>query len=81
MRLKKVETGHRLRDRLLIGVLGLLKRARIPDVLRTLLYRPELYGRAYNEWIHTLMRGSSKWSVGERELIATFVSHSNQCPF
>jgi hypothetical protein len=53
----------------------------VPDVLRTLTYRPELYGKAYNNWIHTILRGPSDWSVGERELFATFVSHRNQCPF
>ena len=81
MRLKKVETGQRLPQKLLIGVITLLKRVRVPDVVRTLTYRPELYGRAYNKWIHTTLRGESGWSVGERELFAAFVSRCNQCPF
>lgn len=81
MRLKKVESGHRLRERLMIGVLSLVSRSRVPDVVRTLLYRPEIYGKAYNNYIHEIMRGSSEWSFGERELIATHVSSLNQCPF
>jgi alkylhydroperoxidase family enzyme len=81
MRLKKVETGHRLRERLMIGVISLVSRSRVPDVVRTLLYRPEIYGKAYNNYIHEIMRGRSKWPVGERELIATHVSSLNQCPF
>jgi hypothetical protein len=81
MRLKKVETGQRLPQKLLIGAITLLKRVRVPDVVRTLTYRPELYGKAYNEWIQTTLRGASGWSVGERELFAAFVSRLNQCPF
>jgi hypothetical protein len=81
MRLKKVETGQRWPQRLLIGIVTLLYRVRVPDVVRTLTYRPELYGNAYNKWINTTLRGPSGWSVGERELFAAFVSRCNQCPF
>lgn len=81
MRLKKVETGHRLKEKLLIWAVTLWKRVRVPDVVRSLTYRPELYGKAYNEYIHTIMREESGWSVGERELFAAFVSSRNQCPF
>lgn len=81
MRLKKVETGQRLPQKLLIAAVTLVKRARVPDVVRTLTYRPELYGGAYNKWLHTIMRGQSGWAVGERELFAAFVSRCNQCPF
>jgi hypothetical protein len=81
MRLKKVETGQRLPERLLILAVTLAKRARVPDVVRTLTYRPELYGRAYNKWLHTIMRKESGWAVGERELFAAFTSRCNQCPF
>lgn len=81
MRLKKVETGQRFPFKLLFAFLALKNRVRIPDVLRTLTYRPEIYGKAYNNWIHTLMREESGWAVGERELFAAFVSKCNQCPF
>jgi hypothetical protein len=81
MRLKKVETGQRLPKKLMIWAITLMARARVPDVVRTLTYRPELYGNAYNDWIQTTLRGPSGWSVGERELFAAFVSHRNQCPF
>ncbi len=81
MRLKKVETGQRFPFKLLFAFLALKNRVRIPDVLRTLTYRPEIYGKAYNKWLHTVLRGESGWAVGERELFATFVSKRNQCPF
>jgi hypothetical protein len=81
MRLKKVETGQRFPQKLLIAFLTLKTRSRVPDVVRTLTYRPELYGKAYNKWLHTIMREESRWTVGQRELFAAFTSRCNQCPF
>jgi hypothetical protein len=50
-------------------------------VLRTLHYRPELFGRPFSDALDLAMRGPSDWSAGERELFAAFVSSLNQCPF
>ena len=50
-------------------------------VLRTLYYRPELFGRPFSDALDAAMRGPSEWSAGERELFAAFVSSLNQCPF
>jgi hypothetical protein len=51
------------------------------DVVRTMRYRPELFGRPFSAAMQQVMRGPSDWSVGERELFAAFVSCQNQCPF
>ena len=50
-------------------------------VLKTLHYRPELFGRPFSDALEAAMRGPSEWSAGERELFAAFVSSLNQCPF
>ena len=50
-------------------------------VLKTLNYRPELFGRAFCDALDAAMRGPSDWTPGERELFAGFVSALNQCPF
>jgi hypothetical protein len=50
-------------------------------VLKTLNYRPELFGRPFSAALDLVMRGPSEWSPGERELFAAFVSALNQCPF
>ena len=50
-------------------------------VVKTLLYRPELFGRPFSAELDRVMRGPSEWSVGERELFAGFASHLNQCLF
>jgi hypothetical protein len=81
MRLKKVETGQRFGRKLIFAYLILRNRVRVPDVVRTLSYRPEIFGKAYSKWLHTIMREDSSWAVGERELFAAFTSSANQCPF
>ena len=50
-------------------------------VIKTLLYRPELFGLPFSEALDPAMRGPSDWSPGERELFAAFTSLLNQCPF
>jgi hypothetical protein len=53
----------------------------VSDVMRMLMYRPELFGSPVSEAFQDVMRGPSEWTVGERELFAAFVSAQNQCPF
>ncbi len=86
MRLPKVATGQRLPHKALLSMVRLLALVSgdptaPPDIMRTVLYRPELFGRPYSDLVHALLRGPSDWSVGERELFATFVSHLNACRF
>jgi hypothetical protein len=50
-------------------------------VIKTLLYRPELFGGPFSDELHVVMRGPSEWSAGERELFAGFASMLNQCLF
>ncbi len=52
-----------------------------PDVTRALVYRPKFFGGPFSFCLEDVMRGPSPWSVGERELIAAFVSRTNECPF
>jgi len=50
-------------------------------VIKTLTYRPELFGGPFSEELDVVMRGRSEWSAGERELFAAFASKLNQCLF
>lgn len=81
MRLEKLRAGHRFPQKLLLKVIRIAGGSEAPDVLKTLLYRPEFFGRPFSAWVQRAMRGPSEWSVGERELFAAFVSRQNQCPF
>jgi len=78
MRLESVRRGQGIK-RWLFPIMGWKIKSRLPDVMRTLMYRPASFGRAYNEWIQAVMRGPSPWSVWERELFASFTSHCNEC--
>ena len=81
MRLARIESGHRPAERQRLRALRLALREEPSDVVKTCLYRPELFGAAYSDVFHTVMRGPSDWSVAERELFAAFVSSENQCLF
>lgn len=52
-----------------------------PDVVKTLLYRPDFFGKPYSAAVQQAMRGPSDWTVGERELFAAFTSRLNECHF
>jgi hypothetical protein len=81
MRLTRVERGDSLASRLLYRVIRLASGFRAPDVVRTLRYRADFFGEPHARHTHEAMRGASAWSVGERELIAAFVSKLNVCRF
>jgi len=44
-------------------------------------YHRDFAGPVLNAWTHQVMRGTSQWSVGERELMAAMVAQWNSCPF
>jgi uncharacterized peroxidase-related enzyme len=81
MKLKQLEKGHALHAKVKLGLLTVMNRARAPDLFRLLLHRPELFGRSFTRWVQRVMRGTSPWSIGERELMASFVSEANGCAF
>ena len=81
MRLRAVEHRHRLPQRLKLALIRLVSGRRVPDVVKTLLYRPEVFGGPFSDHLDHVMRGPSDWTPGERELFAGFASSLNQCLF
>jgi hypothetical protein len=81
MRLTAVRRGNRWPNRLLIRLVEKVARMQLPDVTRTMNYRSGFFGGPYTALLHSLMRGPSEWTVGERELLAAYTSYLNQCPF
>ena len=81
MRLKKVERGQGISQKLTLTMIRMMTGEPASDVIRTMIYRPELFGKPYSACVQEAMRGPSEWSIGERELFAAFVSWKNQCLF
>lgn len=52
----------------------------MPGIVSLLFYKPRT-GRALSAFAHTILHGPSPLSKGERELIASYVSHLNACSF
>lgn len=81
MRLGVLDRAHPLATRALFVVMRIVSGHRAPDVVKMLRYRPEFFGGRMSALFQEVMRGPSEWSVGDRELMAAFVSRTNACEF
>jgi len=81
MRLEVVDHGHAPDEAAVLAEIRERSGAEPLGVVKTLMYRPELFGRPFSEALDEVMRGPSDWTAGERELFAGFTSLLNQCPF
>ena len=81
MRLPTVERGDGLKPKFIFTMIRLFSGMRAPDVVRTLQHRPEFFGALFSQACQNTLRGPSEWHLGERELVAAFVSKLNQCRF
>lgn len=81
LRLGVLEHGQSRRARVLFAAVRRLGGTEMDPVVKTSLYRPELFGDAWLSFLRPVMRGPGPWSPAERELFAAFVSNLNRCPF
>ena len=81
IRLACVDHGHAPAETEMLAVIRERSGREPLGVIKTLLYRPELFGGPFSEELDTVMRGESDWTPGERELFAGFTSLLNQCLF
>jgi uncharacterized peroxidase-related enzyme len=81
MRLDILNRGYRPATKLLFAVIRLFSGHPVPDAAKLVFYRPEFYGARAKEFTHEAMRGPSDWSVGDRELMAAYVSTVNGSAF
>jgi len=79
MRLAVLDRGHRPRTKAVLVLIRLVSRQPVVDAVKLALYRPDFYGGGH--LTHEAMRGPSAWSIGDRELMAAFVSKVNECRF
>jgi uncharacterized peroxidase-related enzyme len=81
MRLDVLNRGYGPGTKLLFALIRLFSRHPVPDAAKLVFYRPSFYGSQAKEFTHQAMRGPSAWSVGDRELMAAYVSKVNECAF
>jgi uncharacterized peroxidase-related enzyme len=81
MRLKILNSGYGFGTKVLFALIHAVSRQPVPDAAKLVFYRPEFYGARIKEFTQEAMRGPSAWSVGDRELMAAFVSKMNACAF
>lgn len=81
MRLAVVDRDFAWPARLFLGLIRKTSKQEPVDVVKTHLYRPNLFGRWASPAFQDIMRGPSSWTTGERELFAAYTSRLLQCPF
>jgi uncharacterized peroxidase-related enzyme len=81
MRLEILNSGYSAITKMLFAVIGAVSRYPLPDAAKLIFYRPEFYGSPMKKFTQKAMRGPSAWSVGDRELMAAYVSDLNKCTF
>lgn len=81
MRLAILDNGHGLGTKALFWFIRAVSRQPTPEVVKLVMYRADFFGTHMKAVTHEAMRGPSAWSVGDRELMAAFVSKMNACEF
>ncbi len=81
MRLGILDRGHTFKMKAVMKLISVVSRMPVPDVMKTLMYRPEFFGKPLGGVFQEAMRGPSAWTVAEREMMASYVSKVNDCEF
>jgi AhpD family alkylhydroperoxidase len=81
VRPRVLEHGYGVGPKLLFRLIRLMSGRPVPDAAKITFYRPDFYGTHMKKLTQEAMRGRSTWSVGDRELMAAYVSKMNDCPF
>jgi len=81
VRLEILNSGYGPGTKLLFAIIRLFSGHPVPDAAKVVFYRPDFYGACAKEFTHEAMRGPSAWSVGDRELMAAYVSTVNESAF
>jgi uncharacterized peroxidase-related enzyme len=81
MRLYVLNRGYGPGTKLLFALIRLMSGQPVPDAAKLVFYRADFYGAKAKKFTHEAMRGPSAWSVGDRELMAAYVSKVNESAF
>lgn len=81
MRLAILDRGHTLGKKAMMAMIRTVSRQPVQDIVKMVLYRPDFLGDPLCALCQQVMRGPSGWSIGDRELMAAYVSSINACEF
>lgn len=81
MRLNVLNHGYSRSTKMLFAIIRLFSGHPLPDAAKIVFYRPDFYGTHAKAFTHEAMRGPSAWSIGDREVMAAYVSKVNECAF
>jgi AhpD family alkylhydroperoxidase len=81
MHLDILNHGYRPGTKLMFALIRLFSGQALPDAAKLTFYRSDFYGNPAKDFTHEALRGPSEWSVGDRELMAAYVSKLNQSAF
>jgi uncharacterized peroxidase-related enzyme len=81
VRPRVLEHGYGIGAKLLFKLIRVATGRPLPDAARITFYRPDFYGANAKRFTQEAMRGRSAWSVGDREVMAAYVSRVNDSPF
>ena len=81
MRLSVVDRGHRPEEAAVLEMIRERSGSEPLGVVKTLLYRPELFGTPFSDALDVARPVPSDWTPGQRELFAGFTSLLNECHF
>ena len=79
MRLAILDNSHSVSMKGKFAMIRMISGLPVPDAVKTNRYRPDFYGSPMGVLTQEAMRGSSAWSVGDRELMGASVSQINKC--
>jgi AhpD family alkylhydroperoxidase len=81
VRPRVLDHGYGVGPKLLFRLIRLMSGHPVPDAAKITFYRSDFYGTHAKKFTHEAMRGPSAWSVGDRELMAAYVSKVNDSPW
>lgn len=81
MRLDILENGQSRFQKVQMALIRKMMAGLLPGPVATLSYRPDFFGKAFNDTTQMALRKQTEWMKVEAELFAAFVSYNNRCQF
>jgi hypothetical protein len=80
MRLEILKSGHRPLQKLFLRLIARIV-GQVPGPIALMSYRKEIFGKGLSGCLEQAMREATRWTQGETELFAAFVSSLNECAY